>query len=369
MGYFDDNRKVQFSDLEASGRYSIEVMDAIKDIDTLYKLKNLLDEETKKEKDFMEPLMYAVKNEKGTYAIYEYYDEILQNDEELAIEIIKEEPNLIENTPLSEQKEFILKVAEINPKVISHMSQDLKIDSQFTGELCNLENKEVTQYAAIECKMPDTVLENPELAANETFMKQAVLENVNSLEHASDELKNDYNFMKEISKSEEVIDYVVEHTEQFGKEALTAAKETLVEVSSEKAKSGFEEESKKIQEQIAEKQEENESLEELLKRDKQLQRHINFFERIQKGEVDPVRAAKLMDKLCKNMDPQYKQKISQLIGLDKAIDEKSKKMLESAVEATEESVRTEQINNEADKISEIQKSKDETRETEESTLE
>lgn len=378
MRYFDDNKKVRFSDLEASGIYSTAIMNAVKDIKTLYKLKDLLDIDTKKDKDFMEPLLYAVKNEKGTYAIYEYYDESLQKDTKLATEIILTEPELIENTPFSRQKDFILKVAEINPRVISYMSTDLKKDSEFTGELCNLQNSDITKYAAIECKMPEIFVENPELTVNKIFMMQAITQNVNSFEYASEELKNDYNFMKEASRNEKVIDYVVEHTEQFGKEGLTATKDTLVEISTDEAKHGFEEERKKVKTQIiqAQKEGETEDIDSLLKRNKQLERHIKFFERIQKGEIDPIRAAKLIDKICHDIEPEFKQKIYKLLKLDEVIIEKgkeeqqkSKGLLKSGVEATEEDIGNYQMNNEVNKIKAITKERDAQQNIEESTLE
>ena len=51
-----------------------------------------------------------------------------------------------------------------------------------------------------------------------------------------------------------------------------------------------------------------------------------------------------MIKICQNIEPEYRQEIEQLITLDNAIierdrEEKSKKMLESGIEATEETVK------------------------------
>lgn len=342
MGYFDDNRKVRFSDLEESGIYSSILMDEVKR-GNYQELKKLLDLETRKNKDFMEPLLYAVKKEKGTYAIYECYDESLQDDINLAREIVREEPELLEETPLSRKRDVVMELAEINPKVVKHMYQELKLDTTFTGELCKLQNPEITQYAASECKMPDTVLQNPELSCNKIFMMQAIFQDTNSLEYLNENLKNDYEFMKEASKNKEVVAYVVEHIEQFEEEGLTATKDALLEVSTNEAISGFEKESIETKEQISklENEGQSEQLKDLLSRDKQLQRHIKFFERIQKGEVDPARAAKLIDQMCKNIDAQFKTELKQFLKLDEAILQKQQEKEEIKPEDIEKRVEVE----------------------------
>ena len=69
----------------------------------------------------------------------------------------------------------------------------------------------------------------------------------------------------------------------------------------------------------AEGKEDDDKLKELLKRNKHLERHIRFFERIKNGEIDPVRAAKLIDKYCANLDEEYKKELKQLLKIDEAI--------------------------------------------------
>jgi len=351
MGYFDNNKNVRFNHLEESGLYPSEVMEAIKQ-GNYRELKNLLDTETRKDKDFMEPLLYAVKKEKGTYAIFECYDAVLQDDIELAREIVRKEPELLEDTPLSKKKDVVLELAEINPKVVRHMDQELKLDTAFTGELCKLQNAEITQYAALECKMPDAMLQNTELSGNKIFMMQAISQDVNSLKYLDENLKNDYEFMKEASKNKEVVSYVVKHIEEFDENGLTATKNALFEVSTDEAISGFQVESKKIKEEIIDLENEgnSEKLNDLLSRDKQLQRHIKFFERIQRGEVDPVRAAKMIDQVCKNIDSGSRTQLKQFLKLDEAILQKQQekkeikpKDIETVVEgiATMEGIKTE----------------------------
>lgn len=358
MEYFEDNRKVMFDDLEESGRYSSEIITEIK-LGNYRGLKNLLSIEDRKNKSFMEPLLYAVKNEKATYVIYEYYDESLQYDIALATEIVKVEPELIEGTPLSEQRDFILIAAEINPRVIQHMSQELKVDTAFTEELCKLQNSTITEYAASECKMPDAILQNAELSGDKVFMMQAILHDASSIEYLNDDLKNDYEFMKEAAKNKEVAAYVVEHTEQFDEQGLTATKDAVFETATDEAISGFEKESKKVKEEIAnlKEEEQRDQLKQVLMKDKQLERHANFFKRIQNGELDPIRAAKLLDKICQNMDDAARTQLKQYLKLDEAIlqkqqEEQEKKHIEPKdIEAVvEDSATMEGIKNETGTI-------------------
>ena len=338
MKYFFDNKDVDIDDLKKSGKYPSILIEKIQNREYNILLEVLSDVE-RNDINFMEPILYAVKRDHGTYQVYKYYGENVQNDIKLAKDIIKEEPELIDDMPVSFNREFILEAAEINPRVIQYMSEDLKADSNFTKDLCNLENLEITKYVAKECKMPDTVIENPNLKGNKVFMIEAVKEDAKILEYASDELKNNYEFIKEVSNNTEAIDYIVDNTDQFGKEGLSGAKDALIEISSDEAISGFEQEKEEIKNKILEVQEEkNDELEELLKRDKQLERHIKFFERIKNGDVDPVRAAKLIDKICVNMDERYKNEIKKVLKLDEVIQKKDKDKLkdDEKIEKNEE---------------------------------
>lgn len=317
MDNFSNNRSVKFVELRGSGIYSQELIDELQN-GNYEVLARTVESNQRRDISFMEPILYAVKNEYGTYKVYKYYGENLQNNIELARDIIKSEPELIEDTPVSNNLEFVLESAKINPKVVQYMSPTLKSNSDFAEQLCELQDKEVIGYVVKECKMPDLIKENLLLAGNIEFMKEVVKQDVGLLKYATDNLKNDYEFIKQISNNnKEVIDYVSEHTEEFGQEGLTATKDSLVEMSTEEAISGFKEEEEKIGKKLDEK-DDNET-EELTRRQKQLQRHIRLFERIKSGEIDPVRAAKLMDKLCKNLDEEYKKEIEQLLKIDKAI--------------------------------------------------
>ena len=363
MAYFTNNKTVNLDILRKSGIYTSKLLDELTNKNYRV-ITELLNEKQRKNRDFMEPILYAIKNEYGTYKVYQYYGRNLQDNTELARDIVIKEPELIQDTPVSSYKQFILEVAETNPRVVQYMSPNLKSDSAFTEELCELNDKEVTQYVAKECKLPDVIKENVELAGNKTFMMEAIRENASMLEHASDTLKNDYNFMKEAcNNNKEIIDYVTNHTEEFGKEGLSATKDALVEVSSDEAMDGFKVELKNINEKTKSPKEPNKGEEkdnsavELERRQKQLERHIKFFERIKNGEVDPVRAAKLIDKLCKNLDEKYQGQLHQLLKLDEAIIEKQTEEKGKIIEQVDSGITPkdiERVTDEAVKIGDVQ---------------
>lgn len=338
MDNLNSNREnLKISDLKKSKLYNIKMLEQLEAGD-FTGLKQLSADD-RNNRQFMEPLLYAVKNELNTYKVYKYYGENLQGDilrdnKELAVDIVIKEPELIEGTPISRNPQFILEHVQSNPEIIRYMDQHLKTNDIFINELNNKKNSLITAEV-IRIGLVADILSNPELSNNKEFMSNAIKENGSLIEFASDELKNDYKFMREnCTNNNEVIDYVSKHTQEFGKDGLSATKDALVEVSSDKAISGFEEENKKIKEKIETNTEQDEiTLEELLKKNKQLERHIKFFERIKNGEIDPVRAARLIDKFCVNLDEDYKNKIKQLLKLDEAILEREE---QEKVESKEE---------------------------------
>lgn len=340
MGYFSDNTSVNFSMLKESGVYSSDLLEELKN-GNYEMMKFMTDVTQRKDRDFMEPLLYAVKNEYATYEVYKYYGENLQEDIELAKKIVVREPELIRESPISYNKQFILEAVEINPKVVMHMSSILKEDGEFVEELCELRDPEIIKYAAKECKMPEVIGENPKLSRDPVFMKEVIKQDVNNFAYLPEEFKNNHGFMKDLCKgNKEVIKYISENTDGFGKEGLIGTKEALVDISTEEAVAGFDEEQRELKEKIEIAREtEDDRLEELLKRDKQLERHKKFFERIKNGEVDPVRAAKMIDKYCSNLDEGVREELKQLLKIDEAIVERQKeeeKDKEGTVEPKEE---------------------------------
>jgi len=319
MGYFVNNRIVNFEELEKSGVYSELLLSQIKSADEV-SLNETITDSQKRSRDFMEPILFAIKNEYNTYKIFKCMGSNLQENFDLAKDIIKEEPELIKGTPVSNNKEFILQAVDINPKVVIFMSTTLKADSKFTEQLCELKDAEVTMYAAKVCKMPDVIQENPNLASNPVFMKEAIKDDPSLLKHADDSLKNNYEFIKETCKeNKEVINYVANHTKEFGKEGLTAAKEVLVDNTTSKAINEFKEELVKV-----ESQKEIEKTKENSIKERQLRNNLRFIERIRNGEIKQERAIRLINSICKDLGEEYRQELMKYVKIDDAIIEKQK---------------------------------------------
>ena len=183
----------------------------------------------REDREFMEPLLYAVKNTPacgGKYIVYKYYGEKLQEDLGLLIEVIEDDPSIIEGTPISKNKEFMLDIAEIKPSVIPYIDDSLKLDPEFIEELNELNDKGVDLGVAL--------VQNPTLANNAEFMKQAIKEDAKFLEFASEELKNNYNFIKEVTRENyKAVEYVIQNRDNFGLEGIKGAKETTRELTVE----------------------------------------------------------------------------------------------------------------------------------------
>jgi len=230
MGYFKNNRSVNLENLERAinedGKriYSEKLIEGIRGGD--FNCLNEISPADRNDREFMEPLLYAVKNEKNTYMVYKYYGKNLQENLGLLIEVVIDEPQLIENTPISYNKEFILDVAEINPRVVFYMADTLKSDTEFIAELRELQDKGVDACVAL--------VENPSLASNPEFMKEAIKEDINLLQYADQSLRNDYKFMKEITEENyKAVEHVIRNRESFGLEGIKGAKETTRELTME----------------------------------------------------------------------------------------------------------------------------------------
>ena len=155
------------------------------------------------------------------YGMNKYYGEELQkSDLTIAGEIVINEPEVLEDTVITDNAALVIHFARINPEIVLYISEDLKNDGEFIEELLETGNKEAISYAIKECDISAVLQDNPELASNPEFMKEAIKEDANALKYVDENFKNDYKFMKEVSKeNKEVIHYVVGHTQEFGKEA------------------------------------------------------------------------------------------------------------------------------------------------------
>ena len=231
MNYFENSREATLGGLSTivneDGKrvYSDRLLQSLSTGD--FNCLNEVSLEDRNNRFFMEPLLFAVRNsEYGTYEIYKYYGEQLQKENlTIVTEIIVEEPDVIQDTSISDNAAIMIYLAQINPEVVMYMSEDLKNDGEFIEALCKTGDKDIIRYAASECNISEVLQDNPELANNPIFMGAAIKEDVTALAHVSEELKNNYDFIKEVAmENREVTDYVAEHTEEFGKDALKGAR-------------------------------------------------------------------------------------------------------------------------------------------------
>ena len=296
----------------------------------------------------MMPILYAVKNKFNTYLVFKILGRNLQSNTSLAFEVIRKEPELIKHTPLCEDKDFILDSASINPEVLKYMSPELEKDDNFVISLYKKNNEEITRYLSQNHSIETLIMQDKSLLNDKVFMQVAIISNAEILKYVSDDLKNNKLFIEVACRNNyDVIEYIVNNTKEFEKEGLEVAKDVLIDISATSAIKDFSDESKKIKGLIENKSnnldevsnKDSVNFEDLLKRDKQLQRHIKLFERIQNGEVDSVRAARLINSVCKNISPEYKKKIISILKLDEEILRKEEKSNEGFREVKLEEIK------------------------------
>ena len=222
-----NNRNVTIQNLEDSGEYDANLLDALrkKNFTELFNIPV----EKRADIHYMQPLLYAVKNEPAlnTFIVYKHYDETLQDNTMLASEIIVDEPELIEGTPVSKNKVFIIENANFRPEIIKYMDPNLKSDSQFLQSLIEEATPEVKGEIFENCEVNALIEANPELSNDKEFMNKAIDKDVKNLEFASEQLRNDKDFLKEkSSQNEEVVSYVVDNIQKFGLEGIKGVKES-----------------------------------------------------------------------------------------------------------------------------------------------
>lgn len=330
MRYFENYKTVNLNMLIESGMYSAQLLKAIKDgDDKALREPEVISKDKSQDIDFMGPIVYAFEKTHGTYIAYKACGENLQKNLEFAKDIIKEEPEIIVGTAASRDREFIVQVVTEKPEVIKYISSSLKADANFTAKLCELNIPEVTTFAAQECKMPDTIQEYPEFAANKDFMLGAIQQDVNSLEYASDELKNNYEFIKEAcTQNKESIKYVSEHIEEFGAESLKGAQEVLKEQFNGQLEQDCTQEVERIKKEIEDKKQQGIEIDPKLEyRVKNLENRPQRIQariaQIEEGDEKALRFARKALKNC-NLNNEYREMLEQALKMGEAIAEKQK---------------------------------------------
>lgn len=281
-------------------------------------LTNFLSPDELDDPEIMMPLLYSVRNEFKSYAVYKHCGEKIQSDRPLTSEVIEKEPELLEGTVLSQDTEFIKENVKRNPGIMLYMDDKLKQNHEFVEQCFSIANESILARLGVAI----TSLDDPSL-------KKIVAEKdaVGELLAYTSEEKNNYEAVSKICrKSDDVINYIAEHTDEFGIQGLVAAKDVIADKTTSSAIDGFRTTASEIEEQIKHGEEQGQSqeeIEELQRRSAQMTRHADFFERIkadiESGKLDPAKAAKRLTILCKNMDPEYRKKLENLLKIDETV--------------------------------------------------
>lgn len=223
MKFRKNDEDLTLDDLEESGFYSQELIRNMR-LREFNKLL-LLPLELRMDREFMEPLFFAVKNSLGTYAIYRY-SETLQKDPKRTLEVISKEPEVIFNTPLSRNEQFILSNVDISPAIIHYMDPSLKNDPVVIAALCQTSNPKVAREIINSDINVTSVLHTDSQSKTSTNLEPEG-KGIDFLANASSEIRNNYEFLKEQSaKDKKIIDYAVHNIDKFGLEGIKAIRES-----------------------------------------------------------------------------------------------------------------------------------------------
>lgn len=232
MKYFLNNYEVKLEDLRTIGTYDGTLLDELEE-GRFEKLKELSEEQIE-DPNFMEPILYAVYDKFKTYQVYKYFGEklkdFLKSNFNLSREIMINEPELMLNSPMAENKKLILELSDENPEIVSYISPKLNNDREFIKELSDVKNADVVR-AVIDKYSIETLLHvNKELSSNREFMAIAVQSDCSLLKYASSDILDDYDFFKEqSSKNFGVIEYSLYNNSQIGDNAAKAIADTTLE--------------------------------------------------------------------------------------------------------------------------------------------
>lgn len=222
--------EVKLETLRENG-YNAEVLDAVKG----KKFETLKGNEVLKDVNAARFLLYALINSKETelYPLYASIENDVKQDlleaTYISNNILQTKPELIKDTPLANDEITILNNITGKPEIAQYISEDLVKNPEFINEMINMEPatvREITKTHTIE----NLITNNPSLANNPQFMAEAISQDVNAIKYADKEMLNNYDVFATSSKeNNEVANYMLEHTEEFGDNAIKGAKDGTTE--------------------------------------------------------------------------------------------------------------------------------------------
>ena len=212
--------------LLSTGIYDIDIINNIKS-KNFSALKKLSNNELSSA-TYMYPLLWAVKNELGTFEVYSYMSEDLQSDPDITTEILKVQPELFVGSPLSKDRRFILANITKMPQISLYMSETLKSDAGFVMELCSATSPEIAKQILENTGYEDThehtssmdITPNSEDIVDDITVASIIATPTN----LTLEQKNNHDLINAAAKqSDEFFDFVVNHAEDFGFHGLQGA--------------------------------------------------------------------------------------------------------------------------------------------------
>ena len=291
------NSKIQFEDLLKNKKYDSKLINNLQAGN--FKILAEYSYDTRANIDFIEPILWAVKNRFNTYIVYKYYSQNLKNNFNLGIKIAKGEPQLLKDSPLMDNKRFILQTININPEIVKYVSPNLMKDESFKKEL---------------------FLETGDKSLVSELSSQVKISNIIAGLIVTNDMDID-EFKETCKNSKEAIEYVAANTDKFSKEKLEIAKDIVIENGCEEAIKDFKAKSSEVKEEMS-KGKENQ--EELLKKEKQIQRHIKTVDKWLKEGENLDKIARRIQKYCKQIETEYMTIIEEYIIIDEAITERQK---------------------------------------------
>ena len=204
------------TNLKETGQYDLELMEDLLS-GKISSLKNLPSEVSTKA-NYMYPLFWAIKNDLGLCDTYLYMSPELQRDHDITIEVISSQPELFEHSPLSRDINFIINNINNYPIIFTYMDPKLKSDPKVIEDLCKASSPEVAKLIR---EASETYKESRE--TNISPLIGQIVDNPLLIHEISADLKNDYNFLKELSSnSVSIISEAVKDISSFGSEGIRA---------------------------------------------------------------------------------------------------------------------------------------------------
>ena len=232
MKCFLDNTKVKLEDLRTIGIYDLELLDELEK-GHFNKLAEL-EEKYREDREFMEPILYAVLDKFRSYEVYRYYGDklkdFLKTETYFSREIINNDPQLIVNSPISEDKELILDCLYSKPDIIKYISPKLDEDKEFLTDLSKRASGESLEEVIEKYSVEKIVAVNPELKSDERFMVRAISLDISAIKYADKNILNSYDVFREASvNNTEVITYVIDNEKDLGIDAICGVRDTAKE--------------------------------------------------------------------------------------------------------------------------------------------